>query len=169
MITNLHRILLQCYYINLYMNSLNGSYPVFLNIYDLSPMNKYLRFLTLGLYHSAVEIDGNEISFGGGSQPIGGSGIFIGDPLYKQNYPLIETRFVGTIKSKSQIDKVINELESTFMSDQYNVMKKNCNHFTEEFCYRLLKKHIPSYINRLAKIGGALGCNPNELATAPQP
>ena len=150
------------------MSSFNGSYPVLLNIYDLSPVNQYLRFVGLGFYHSAVEIDGNEISFGGGEQPIGGSGITIGDPLYRHNFELVETRFVGVIQSKSQIDAVIDELKATFMSNQYNAVKKNCNHFTEEFCYRLLKKHIPSYINRLAKLGDIFGYGTNGYSSVAQ-
>eukprot|EP00826_Nyctotherus_ovalis_P056685 TRINITY_DN7701_c0_g1_i11.p1 TRINITY_DN7701_c0_g1~~TRINITY_DN7701_c0_g1_i11.p1 ORF type:complete len:153 (+),score=23.95 TRINITY_DN7701_c0_g1_i11:146-604(+) len=140
------------------MSLFNGTYPVLLNIYDLSPLNRYLRFFTLGLYHSAIEIDGTEISFGGGEQPIGGSGISIGEPLYKHGFVLVETRFVGVIKSRSQADAVIRELEGTFQASQYNTVGKNCNHFTEEFCYRLVKKHIPSYVNRMARLGNMFGC-----------
>ena len=142
------------------MSSYNRSHPVLLNVYDLNPLNKYMRMIGLGMYHSAIEVDGSEISFGGGDRPIGGSGISISEPLYKSNYQLMETRFVGVISSMSQVDSVIRDLEGTFMADHYHVIYKNCNHFTEEFCYRLLKKHIPSYVNRMAKVGAVIGCTP---------
>ena len=40
-------------------------YKVVLNVYDLSPSNKYLYSIGLGFYHSGVEVNGKEYSFGG--------------------------------------------------------------------------------------------------------
>jgi hypothetical protein len=37
-----------------------GSVPVYLNVYDLTPINGYAYWLGLGIYHSGVE--GNSFS-----------------------------------------------------------------------------------------------------------
>ncbi len=138
-------------------------YTVLLNVYDISPVNRYLRFIGLGLYHTAVEIQGREFTFGGGEQPIGGSGISMGDPLYKHGYQLRETRIVGTVRSLSEVDGAIRDLQGQFFAEQYDLVKNNCNHFSDAFCYRLIKKHIPSYINRLAIMAHVFGCSPPRM------
>jgi len=38
-----------------------GSVPVFLNVYDITPVNDYAYWVGLGVYHSGVE--GNLISY----------------------------------------------------------------------------------------------------------
>ena len=40
-------------------------YPVVINIYDLSPYNNYLIKIGLGMYHTGVEVNGREYTFGG--------------------------------------------------------------------------------------------------------
>ena len=40
-----------------------------LNIYDLTYYNKYLDFLGLGAYHTAICIDGVEYNYGGADSP----------------------------------------------------------------------------------------------------
>lgn len=32
-----------------------GEYPVVLNVYDLTPLNNYVHWCGLGIFHSAVE------------------------------------------------------------------------------------------------------------------
>ena len=43
--------------------------PVILNVYDLSPQNKYTYCCGLGIYHSGVEVYGVEYAFGGKQGP----------------------------------------------------------------------------------------------------
>ncbi len=40
---------------------------VIVNVYDLNNINEYLWQIGLGAYHSGVEIEGREFSFGAGS------------------------------------------------------------------------------------------------------
>ena len=49
-------------------------YPVVLNVYDLSPVNDYIAWLGVGFYHSGLEIDGREWTFGSGAGS--GTGVF---------------------------------------------------------------------------------------------
>jgi hypothetical protein len=39
--------------------------PVIVNVYDLSPQNKYTYGCGLGIFHSGVEVYGVEYAFGG--------------------------------------------------------------------------------------------------------
>lgn len=49
-------------------------YPVRLNVYNLSPVNDYISWLGVGFYHSGLEIDGREWTFGSGEGS--GTGVF---------------------------------------------------------------------------------------------
>jgi hypothetical protein len=55
-----------------------GAVPVYLNVYDLTPMNGYAYWFCLGVYHSGVQGD---VTIGGGRatpiRPYGG-----GHPLF---------------------------------------------------------------------------------------
>eukprot|EP00252_Welwitschia_mirabilis_P026157 TRINITY_DN8446_c0_g1_i2.p2 TRINITY_DN8446_c0_g1~~TRINITY_DN8446_c0_g1_i2.p2 ORF type:complete len:107 (+),score=24.73 TRINITY_DN8446_c0_g1_i2:509-829(+) len=37
-------------------------------------------------------------------------------------------------------------------------MEKNCNHFTDDISKQLTGKHIPGWVNRLARIGSICSC-----------
>ena len=51
-----------------------------------------------------------------------------------------------------------------FKPDSYNILTKNCNHFSDALVRRLLAKPIPGYLNRLAMLGGCCGpCLPPSL------
>lgn len=45
-----------------------------------------------------------------------------------------------------------------FQGTSYNLLTKNCNHFTSYLCERLTGRPAPSYLNRAASIGVALPC-----------
>ena len=51
------------------------------------------------------------------------------------------------------VDKILNRLSAKYTSDAYNVVRNNCNHFTEELCQALCGKDIPEWVNRPAKMG----------------
>ena len=46
----------------------HGSTPVYLNVYDLTPMNGYAYWVGLGIFHSVVEVHGVEYAFGAHDQ-----------------------------------------------------------------------------------------------------
>jgi len=55
---------------------------------------------------------------------------------------------------------ILEELMDTYRANKYDMLLKNCNHFTDEFVRRLFggKKSIANYINRAAYIGSFLHC-----------
>jgi hypothetical protein len=45
-----------------------------------------------------------------------------------------------------------------FQGTSYNLLTKNCNHFTSYLCEKLTGRPAPAWINRAASIGVALPC-----------
>lgn len=60
---------------------------------------------------------------------------------------------MGVVTDISKVYSVLEEVKQQFKANEYSLINQNCNHFTEAFCQALLKKSIPSYINRLARMG----------------
>ena len=130
-----------------------------LNIYDLSPKNDYLHKIGFGLYHTSVEIQGLEYSFGGEGEGIVVSSTPKDVPI--ENAIFRESIEIGIFKGNyNDIQTVIEDLrtDDKFSPKSYDIMYKNCNHFTNALCWELLHKSIPSYCNRLADYGTCLTC-----------
>lgn len=129
---------------------------VLLNLYDLSPANDFLFQVGLGLHHSGLEIAGREYSFGSG-----GSGIFEHEP---KNAPGARFRCQIDLGSYNGGSKELNQalddirLSGGFGSDGYNLIRRNCNHFCNALSWRLLRKPIPAYVNRIAEVGNCCSC-----------
>mmetsp|Transcript_6857 Transcript_6857/g.7823 ORF Transcript_6857/g.7823 Transcript_6857/m.7823 type:complete len:234 (+) Transcript_6857:93-794(+) len=141
-------------------NGYNGgrtgmSSKVLLNVYDLSPANDYLYSVGFGLHHTGVEIDGREYSYGSGS------GIFDGPPKMapgaRFRCQLEMGSFDGGLK---EINKALDELRNNggFGTNNYSLIRRNCNNFSNALVWLLLKRPIPSYINRLANVGDCCSC-----------
>jgi len=67
--------------------------------------------------------------------------------LYMQSY------LMGTVHDYKRVYEVLDEVKAEFRANEYSLIGQNCNHFSQAFCSRLLEKDIPSYINRLARMG----------------
>jgi PPPDE putative peptidase domain. len=63
--------------------------------------------------------------------------------------------FVG---GSHEVRNAVGDLTRDFAPDAYHLIHKNCNHFANAFVYRLLRKEIPPFVNRLANIGGYMSC-----------
>lgn len=126
---------------------------VFLNVYDLSPMNDALYAIGFGLHHSGVEILGSEYSFASGG------GIFESTPKEAPGAKFRETIELGTFEGgQSELRVIVSDLRSDFGPDAYNLVRKNCNHFANALVWALLGRQIPGHVNRLADIGVCCSC-----------
>jgi deubiquitinase DESI2 len=149
---------------------------VALNVYDLAPANEYLYPIGLGLHHSGVEILGIEYSFASGA------GIFESAPRNSPGARFREQIVMGSFDGgQSQLARALDSLRPeggprngmssssianssptsttmTFGPDDYNLIRKNCNHFAAALCWLLLKKTIPAYVNRVADVGKCCSC-----------
>ncbi|KNB43778.1 hypothetical protein JH06_2293 [Blastocystis sp. subtype 4] len=116
-------------------------------------MNDYLYNIGFGLFHTGVEINGVEYSFGEEM------GIGKGEPKQAGGARFRESINMGmTYFSNAEIDRKIDNLRDIYRGDQYHVVLKNCNHFSNDLCIALLDTPIPSYINRCATIASWFSC-----------
>lgn len=128
-----------------------------LNVYDLTPYNFYSAWAGLGAFHSGLEVDGAEYSFG--AIVDGGSGVYSIVPRTETGLTLRETILLGTVHcSRRELQRVISDVSAEFESSEYNLLRRNCNDFTNAMCLRLLGKSTPSYVNRAAKVGKCFSC-----------
>eukprot|EP01060_Flectonema_neradi_P013760 TRINITY_DN20484_c0_g1_i1.p1 TRINITY_DN20484_c0_g1~~TRINITY_DN20484_c0_g1_i1.p1 ORF type:complete len:243 (+),score=22.02 TRINITY_DN20484_c0_g1_i1:63-791(+) len=138
-------------------------YEVKLNIYHLlgRKANSAYAKLGFGLFHTGLEINGCEYSYGDSgvfnSVPTrGGVGVF--------GYSLT----LGTVKiSYDQLNWVVGGMEQGWDADSYHVVCRNCNDFTSAMFNKIfdvcsgesdieLVREIPRHINRIARISRIL-------------
>lgn len=60
--------------------------------------------------------------------------------------------------SPSEFRLFLENLAVKYHGDTYHLIAKNCNHFTDEVCMHLTGKPIPSWVNRLARLGSLCNC-----------
>ncbi|KNA24907.1 hypothetical protein SOVF_011310 isoform A [Spinacia oleracea] len=130
---------------------------LYLNIYDLTPVNDYLYWFGLGIFHSGIEVHGMEYGFGAHEYP--SSGVFEVEPrscpgfIFRKAIPLGSTDM-----SRAEFRSFMQHLASKYHGDTYHLVAKNCNHFTDEVCSHLTGRPIPGWINRLARLGSFFNC-----------
>eukprot|EP00742_Colponemidia_sp_Colp-10_P005087 GILJ01005433.1.p1 GENE.GILJ01005433.1~~GILJ01005433.1.p1 ORF type:complete len:226 (+),score=8.72 GILJ01005433.1:60-680(+) len=131
--------------------------PVILNVYDLSTFNNFAHSIGMGAYHTGIEINGTEYSFGG--HDLEGTGVFEIDPRTAPQCRFRESVRLGeTTLTRTEILRVVSDLQLEFQGRNYHVLSRNCNTFTNVLAKRLLGKGIPSYVNRLASFGKPFSC-----------
>ncbi|KAJ4833950.1 hypothetical protein Tsubulata_016662 [Turnera subulata] len=134
-----------------------GNVPVYLNVYDLTPINGYAYWVGLGIFHSGVEVHGVEYAFGAHDFPA--SGVFEVEPRQCPGFKFRKSIFIGTTcLDPLQVREFMERQAASYHGDTYHLIVKNCNHFCKDVCYRLTGKPIPKWVNRLAKIGSICNC-----------
>ncbi|KAK9069823.1 hypothetical protein SSX86_010219 [Deinandra increscens subsp. villosa] len=135
----------------------SGSVPVYLNVYDLTSINGCAYWLGLGVYHSGVQVHGVEYAFGSHEQST--SGICEGEPKRCEGFTYRKQILIGwTEMNLTEIRKFMRELARDYKGNSYELITRNCNHFCNDACIRLTGNPIPSWINRLARIGLLCNC-----------
>lgn len=128
------------------------STPVYLNVYDLTPMNGYVYWAGLGIFHSGVEVHGVEYAFGAHDFP--SSGVFEVEPRQCPGFKFRKSIYIGSTSFNStQVREFMERQAANYNGDTYHLIVKNCNHFCKDICYKLTGKRIPKWVNRLAKLG----------------
>ncbi|KAG2573771.1 hypothetical protein PVAP13_7KG276300 [Panicum virgatum] len=134
------------------MEAQNGAgAPVVLNVYDLTPMNNYLYWFGLGIFHSGIEVHGMEYGFGAHEFPT--SGVFEVEPKSCPGFVYRRSLWMGTTDmSRAEFRSFIENLAGKYNGNTYHLISKNCNHFTDDVCKNLTRKSIPGWVNRLARV-----------------
>lgn len=131
--------------------------PVYLNVYDLTAMNGYAYWLGLGVYHSGVQVHGVEYAFGAHEHST--TGVFEVEPKQCPGFTFRKSILIGrTDLGPKEVRAFMEKLAEEYSGNTYNLITKNCNHFCNDVCLRLTRKPIPSWVNRLARLGFLCNC-----------
>ncbi|KAF5796957.1 putative PPPDE peptidase domain, PPPDE putative peptidase domain superfamily [Helianthus annuus] len=134
-----------------------GNTPVYLNVYDLTPMNGYAYWAGFGIFHSGVEVHGVEYAFG--AHDYSSSGVFEVEPRQCPGFKFRRSILIGnTSMNPAQVREFMKHHVANYNGDTYHLIVKNCNHFCNDICYKLTGKSIPKWVNRMAKLGSMFSC-----------
>jgi len=153
---------------------------IILNVYDLSSSNSFLHSWGMGAYHSGVELNGREYSYGKSDGR--GSGIFECEPRLASGCTFRESIELGSIEASGmEILKCIDSLRARYQASEYDILLQNCNHFCDDLASTLFCQFgvgekaekfnatvatkngiasglIPTYINRMAFFASYMRC-----------
>lgn len=142
------------------------SEAVLLNIYDLGDsktirrLNVMLKPLGGGAFHAAIQVYGREWSFGGmGSEDDDGeeSGIWSCSPQKCRQHTFRESISLGTtVLSEIEVLKLLTEISDEWPMKSYDLLRRNCCHFCEDFCGLLGAGHLPEWVLNLASAGAVV-------------
>ena len=114
-----------------------------------APLGKYPGVLIFIYLHS---VHGVEYAFGAHDYPT--SGVFEVEPRQCPGFKFRKSILIGTTyMDPVQVREFIEQQSAYYSGDTYQLVRKNCNHFCEDICYRLTGNRIPKWVNRLARIG----------------
>lgn len=63
-----------------------------------------------------------------------------------------------TLATQEEIEATLHSVSNEFLGPSYNLLTKNCNHFTSYLCEKLTGTPGPAWLNRAAKIGIMFPC-----------
>ncbi|KAI1503723.1 PPPDE putative peptidase domain-containing protein [Biscogniauxia marginata] len=135
---------------------------IVINVYDLLPPGRLSSVLwTMGasLLHSGVVINGKEYAYGGHDKR-GVTGVYWTRPRTEPPGGTFKTEILHgfTFATQVEIDAIVRRASDEFDGTAYNLLTKNCNHFTSYLCQKLTGRPGPGWLNRAASIGVALPC-----------
>jgi len=121
---------------------------VVLHVYDLSNglarqmSQAFLGKQIDGIWHTGVVAYGKEFFFGGGIQ--------VGVPgKTPYGHPVDRIDLGETSIPEDVFIEFLNDISPRFSMDTYDLLRNNCNHFSEEAAKFLTGKSIPEYITGL--------------------
>ena len=122
-----------------------GKYKVIIYQYDLTGglakaiSKNFIGKQIDGVWHTAVCVYGKEYFYGGG--------ICVGEPKKTPyGYPVKEIDFGYTNKTQDDLTAYIKSINSQFTINTYDVLRHNCNHFTDAALFFLVGEHLPDSI-----------------------
>lgn len=128
--------------------------PVLLNIYRIKE-DSFLDSLGIKIYHSAIEYDNLEYAFGYLDDD-SVSGIYDIKSLSYDDGMFVESIKLGNL-SRRQFFQHLEKIKNKFIANTYNIITKNCNHFTNEFMKTVMNKEMPDRYKSFLQIGEFIG------------
>jgi len=112
--------------------------------------------------HLAFTVHGVEYAFG--AHDYATSGVFEVEPRQCPGFKFKKSIFIGTTNlNPTQVREFMEDMACSYYGNMYHLIVKNCNHFCDETCIKLTGNPIPSWVNRLARIGKFSGNFPHSL------
>lgn len=111
------------------------------------------------LLHSGVVINGKEYAYGGHDKR-GTTGVYWTKPKLEPPGGTFRCELLHgfALATQEEIDAALRSASEEFLGTSYNLLTKNCNHFTSYLCQKLTGNPGPGWLNRAASIGVALPC-----------
>ncbi|KAF1911794.1 PPPDE putative peptidase domain-containing protein [Ampelomyces quisqualis] len=133
-----------------------------IHVYDLLPPGKVSTVLwAIGssLLHTGVVIGDREYAYGGHDLR-NQTGVYWTKPRLEPPGGTFRQAILHgfSFRPPEDLDSIIHEASVEFQGTSYNLLTKNCNHFTSYLCEKLTGRTAPGWINRAASIGVALPC-----------
>lgn len=160
--------------------SMSSNSLIFINVYDLPNLarcNRCTGVLGLGAYHTAIQVGRQEFTYGGNTLS-SDSGIYMNAPrknssfVFKYSLPVLNPREPEESVLKMTEFEIVHcllpQMSNKYLANQYDILLKNCNHFTDEFLTKITGGNfsLPGYMNRVAWIGSFFHCIvPNKYLT----
>ncbi|RLM60731.1 deSI-like protein [Panicum miliaceum] len=99
------------------------------------------------------------MEYGFGAHDFPSSGVFEVESKTCPGFVYRRTVWLGTTDmSQEEFRTFIEKLAGKYHGNTYHLVNKNCNHFTDDVCQNLTGKPIPSWVNRLARVGSVFDC-----------
>lgn len=142
--------------------SIHNKTEIKIHVYDLLPPGKLsstLWALGTSLLHSGIVINGKEYAYGGHDRR-GVTGVYWTKPGVEPPGGIFKCEILHgfTFSAQHEIDAIIRMASEQFLGTAYNLLTKNCNHFSQYLCQKLTERPGPGWLNRAASIGVALPC-----------
>lgn len=110
---------------------------------------------TGGVFHGAIEVYHQEWSFGSTKADI--SGIYRSEPKECSMHEFRESIFLGDCqKEPRELAEILHSMKAEWMGRSYDLLDRNCCHFSDALAQKLGVGEIPHWVNRLAHIGSQL-------------
>lgn len=106
-----------------------------------------------------MAINGKEYAYGGHDKR-GVTGVYWTKPRTEPPGGTFRCEILHgfTLATQDEIDAVLRTASEEFLGTSYNLLTRNCNHFTSYLCQKLTGDAGPGWLNRAASIGVALPC-----------
>lgn len=129
---------------------------VFLNVYDLNEdwlqtNNLFRDVLKIGgAFHTGVEAYGREWSYGQ-------EGVSCTQPRTHEVHIYRQSISMGmTNKNPAEVMELIElQVVPCWQGSDYDILSRNCCSFADFLCFRLVRRHIPRWVNRFPKVASA--------------
>ena len=75
---------------------------------------------------------------------------------------------MGQAESLQALGRAVDELRGRFPASAYDLVQRNCNHFTDALVFALCGRHTPGWVNRAATVGSCVALCGNQISGAPR-